>query len=33
LEKKTVLQAVAGLTILAVLTGGLAWLVKNQRRN
>jgi uncharacterized protein (DUF362 family) len=32
LEKKTVLQAVAGLTVLAVLTGGLAWLINNQRK-
>ncbi|MBR9987917.1 MAG: DUF362 domain-containing protein, partial [Desulfosarcina sp.] len=31
LEKKTVLQAVAGLTIIAALTGGLAWLLKKRR--
>jgi hypothetical protein len=31
LEKKTVLQAVAGLTILTALAGGLAWLLKSQR--
>jgi len=30
LEKKTVLQAIAGLTIIAALTGGLAWLLKNR---
>ena len=32
LEKKTVLQAVAGLTILTALAGGLAWLLNSQRR-
>lgn len=32
LEKKTVLQAVAGLTILTALAGGLAWLLKSQHR-
>jgi uncharacterized protein (DUF362 family) len=32
LEKKTVLQAIAGLTILAALTGGLAWMMKNRSR-
>ncbi len=30
-EKKTVLQAIAGLTILTALTGGLAWLLKNRQ--
>jgi hypothetical protein len=33
LEKKTVIQAVAGMTILAALTGGLAWLAKNRHKN
>lgn len=32
LEKKTVLQAVVGLTVLAALTGGLVWLIKNRSR-
>lgn len=31
MERKTVLQAIAGLTILAALTGGLAWLIKNRK--
>ncbi|MFW5714399.1 MAG: DUF362 domain-containing protein, partial [Brevefilum sp.] len=30
-ERKTVVQAVAGLTILAALTGGLIWLLKNRK--
>ena len=32
MERKTVLQAVAGLTILAALTGGLIWFL-NRRKN
>ncbi len=31
MEKKTVIQAVAGLTILAALSGGLVWMLKNNR--
>ncbi len=32
LEKKTVLQTLVGLTILAAFTGGLAWLIKKQHK-
>ena len=32
LEEKTVLQAVAGLTVLAALTGGLVWLMNNRHK-
>jgi uncharacterized protein (DUF362 family) len=31
MEKKTVVQAIAGLTLLAALTGGLTWLIKNRK--
>ena len=33
LEKKTVFQSIAGLTIIAALTGGLAWFLKNRSTN
>ena len=33
LEKKTVLQAVAGLTVLAALSAGLAWLIQNRNKD
>ncbi len=32
MEKKTVIQAAAALTILAALTGGLAWLINQQKK-
>ena len=33
MERKTVLQALAGLTLLAALTGGLVWLLKHRKQS